>query len=141
VQDHFKTEVEWYFTSRIGRAEIFNRLGDNIVVFDLLRSSHVAGIGQKFLRQLAESALDKYQLRLTFDNSVLTLLAERMEQQENLLFGGRRIKTLLETLVERPLNRWLFEHYPNLNVLLSQSLLVSLDGAGNLLVTPSAASL
>jgi energy-coupling factor transporter ATP-binding protein EcfA2 len=134
VQSHFQTEVEWYFTSRIGRAELFNRLGDNIVVFDLLRSSHVAGIGQKFLRQLAESALDKYQLHIQFDPSVLVVLAERMAQQENLLFGGRRIKTLLETLIERPLNRWLFEHYPDLTVLLNQSFLVGLESSGGLTV-------
>jgi hypothetical protein len=47
----------------------------------------------------------------------------------------------LETLVERSLNRWLFECYPDLNLLLNQSLLVSLDGAGNLLITPITASL
>jgi ATP-dependent Clp protease ATP-binding subunit ClpA len=113
------------------------RLGDNIVVFDLLRSSHVAGIGQKFLRQLAESALDKYQLHVNFEPSVLTVLAARMAEQENILFGGRRIKTLLETLVERPLNRWLFEHYPDLTVLLNQSLLVGLDSSGELTVVLS----
>lgn len=140
VQAHFQREVEWYFTSRIGRAELLNRLGDNIVVFDLLRSRHVAGIGEKFLRQLAESALDKYQLRLSFDESVLKELAERMAEQENLLFGGRRIKTLLETLVERPLNRWLFERYPDLTVLLNQSLLVGLAPSGRLTVTEGSAA-
>ena len=32
-----------------------------------------------------------------------------MRQGDNLLFGGRRVKSLLETMVERPLNRWLFQ--------------------------------
>lgn len=134
VQTHFQEEVNWYFTSRIGRAELLNRLGDNIVVFDLLRPDYVTGIGNKFLQQLAESALDKYQLRLEFDDSIITFLRSEMEKQENLLFGGRRIKTLLETLIERPLNRWIFENYPDFHLLLGQSLSLSIDSGGNLII-------
>ncbi|NET48921.1 MAG: ATP-dependent Clp protease ATP-binding subunit, partial [Merismopedia sp. SIO2A8] len=37
VEAHFRAQVHWHFTSRIGRAELLNRLGDSIVVFDLLR--------------------------------------------------------------------------------------------------------
>ena len=110
VENHFRTEVDWYFTSRIGRAELLNRLGDNIVVFDLLRPSFVALIGQKFLRMLSESAQDKYRVTLNFMPSVLDVLSVRMEQGNNLLFGGRRIKTNLESLVERPLNSWIFDN-------------------------------
>jgi hypothetical protein len=57
-----------------------------------------------------------------------------MEKQENLLFGGRRIKTLLETLIERPLNRWIFENYPDFHLLLGQSLSLSLGSGGNLII-------
>ncbi|MFZ9681568.1 MAG: hypothetical protein ACO3CL_09140, partial [Bacteroidia bacterium] len=52
----------------------------------------------------------------------------------NVLFGGRRIKSLLESLVERPLNRWLFEQYPDLTQLRGLALQVGLDGAGALTV-------
>lgn len=128
VDAHFRSEVNWYFTSRIGRAELLNRLGDSIVVFDLLRSDYVSRIGEKFLRQLAESARDKHQIRLMFTASVLQTLRQRMEENENLLFGGRRIKTLLETLVERPLNRWVFQTYPDLTHLSGKVLKVSLAG-------------
>ncbi len=134
VQDHFQEEVKWYFTSRIGRAELLNRLGDNVVVFDLLRPDYVAAIGNKFLRQLSESALDKYQLKLTFEPSIIEGLRTVMEQQENLLFGGRRIKSLLETLVERPLNRWLFEHYPDLNLLMGKALSLGFNSSNDLVV-------
>ena len=134
VQYHFQEEVKWYFTSRIGRAELLNRLGDNVVVFDLLRPDYVAAIGNKFLRQLSESALDKYQLQLTFEPSIVEGLRTVMEQQENLLFGGRRIKSLLETLVERPLNRWLFEHYPDLNLLISKALSLGFNSSNDLVV-------
>jgi len=134
VEEHFRQEVAWYFTSRIGRAELLNRLGDNIVVFDLLRPQFVEAIGQKFLRQLAASALDKHGLGLSFTPSVLEYLAQRMVEADNVLFGGRRIKTLLESLVERPLNRWLFEQYPDLAQLRGIALQVGLGAAGALVV-------
>ena len=45
-----------------------------------------------------------------------------MERGDNLLFGGRRIKSLLESLVERPLNSWIFENIPDTNQLAGQTL-------------------
>jgi len=126
VEAHFRSEVHWHFTSRIGRAELLNRLGDSIVVFDLLRPEFIWQIGEKFLKQLAESAWDKYRFLLLFETSVLEVLSVNMQEADNLLFGGRRIKTLLETLVERPLNRWIFENYPDLSILAGRRLIVGL---------------
>ena len=126
VEAHFRSEVHWHFTSRIGRAELLNRLGDSIVVFDLLRPEFIWQIGEKFLKQLAESAWDKYRFLLLFQTSVLEVLSVHMQEADNLLFGGRRIKTLLETLVERPLNRWIFENYPDLSILAGRRLIVGL---------------
>lgn len=126
VEAHFRSEVHWHFTSRIGRAELLNRLGDSIVVFDLLRPEFIWQIGEKFLKQLAGSAWDKYRFLLLFQTSVLEVLSVHMQEADNLLFGGRRIKTLLETLVERPLNRWIFENYPDLNILAGRRLIVGL---------------
>jgi ATP-dependent Clp protease ATP-binding subunit ClpA len=99
VNQHFREEVSWYFSSRIGRAELLNRLGDNIVVFDLLRSEFVTQIGQNFLGQLQASSQEKYRLTLRFDASILTGLTDTIQTGDNLLFGGRRIKNLLESLV------------------------------------------
>ncbi|MFN6499046.1 MAG: AAA family ATPase [Nostoc sp. DedQUE01] len=135
VEAHFRAEVHWHFTSRIGRAELLNRLGDSIVVFDLLRPDFVWQIGQKFLRQLAESAWDKYQLQVLFQPVVLEVINVYMQEDDNLLFGGRRIKTLLETLIERPLNRWIFENYSDLNTLTGKRLIVSVVQNGVLSIT------
>jgi len=122
VENHFRTEVDWHFTTRIGRAELLNRLGDNIVVFDLLRPEFIELIGDKFLKQLSECAIEKYRLTLKFLPSTLNVLRQKMERGDNLLFGGRRIKSLLESLVERPLNSWIFENIPDTNQLAGQTL-------------------
>lgn len=113
VEKHFRTEVEWYFSSRIGRAELLNRLGDNIIVFDVLRPEHVSAIALKFLNKLAANACEKYGLALSYAPSVLDYLSTIMSSGDNLLYGGRRVKTTLETIVERPLNRYLFENNPD----------------------------
>ncbi|WP_377477398.1 MAG: AAA family ATPase [Microcoleus anatoxicus] len=127
VENHFRTEVDWHFTSRIGRAELLNRLGDNIVVFDLLRPDFVEAIGDKFLKQLSECALEKYRLTLKFLPSTLNVLRQKMERGDNLLFGGRRIKSLLESLVERPLNTWIFDNFPDTNKLAGQTLEIGIN--------------
>jgi energy-coupling factor transporter ATP-binding protein EcfA2 len=134
VNQHFREEVRWYFSSRIGRAELLNRLGDNIVVFDLLRSEFVTQIGQKFLAQLQASSQEKYRLNLRFDASILTGLTDTIQTGDNLLFGGRRIKTLLESLVERPLNRWIFENYTDSSEMSGEILQLSLESDGTLRV-------
>lgn len=130
VSAHFRAEVDWFFTSRIGRAELLSRLGDNIVVFDLLRPEFIHAIGQKFLTTLAATAQEKFHLTLRYRSSILEVLAERMEQRDNLLFGGRRIKSLLESLVERPLNGWIFANVPDLGQLAGQTLEVGLTNQG-----------
>ena len=126
VESHFRTEVEWFFTSRIGRAELLNRLGDNIVVFDLLRPDFIPRIAGKFLAMLNSTAKEKYGITLDFDQSVLDGIYSRMGEGNNMLFGGRRIKSLLETLIERPLNRWLFEAFPDMAELRGRTLRVEL---------------
>jgi len=120
VRDHFLDAVREHFTKPprmdgtggIGRPELMNRLGEGVVVFDILRAEHVRGIGGKFLALLAASAEAKYELQVEYDDTVDAWLLEAMRQGDNLLFGGRRVKTLIESEVEKPLNRWLFFNSP-----------------------------
>jgi hypothetical protein len=118
VREHYLTAVRNHFTrppsqGGLGRPELLNRLGDNVLVFDLLRPQFVEGISRKFLNLLAAAAQEKRELKLTFpgDESI-TMIRRRMESGDNLLYGGRRIKSLLETYVERPLNHWIFFNDP-----------------------------
>ncbi len=130
VDAHFQSEVAWHFTSRIGRAELLGRLGNNILAFDLLRPEFVTGIGAKFLHLLSESARDKYAVTLTYESSILEVLQTRMLEGDNLLFGGRQIKNLLETLVEKPLCDRIFTAYPDLSLLSGHTLTIGLSADG-----------
>ena len=113
VRRHYLAAVREHFTRSLGRPELLNRLGDNILVFDLLRPEHVAGICRKLIKALVASARERGGLELEFPgDEVIEMIRDRMVEGDNLLFGGRRIKTLLEGCVERPLNRWVFLNEP-----------------------------
>ncbi|MBF0409564.1 MAG: ATP-dependent Clp protease ATP-binding subunit [Candidatus Riflebacteria bacterium] len=130
VEKHFRSEVEFFFSSRIGRAELLSRLGDNIVVFDILRPDFVCQISNKFLQMLKKSAQEKYHLELVFGPSVSDFMLKLMNTGHNLLYGGRRIKTFLETYIERPLNKWLFEKVKNPASLQGKSIVIDLTENG-----------
>jgi len=113
IQAHYMTAVQDHFKNKLGRPELLNRLGDNILVFDILRPKYIEGICRKFLNALAVSAREKRELELVYSyNEVISMIRELMLQEDNLLFGGRRIKTLMEGYIERPLNRWIFFNDP-----------------------------
>lgn len=133
VEEFFKREVEHYFTTRIARAELLNRLGENIVVFDLLRPEYVRAISEKFLRQIKSCAQERFGANLVFLPSVYEWVDSEMRQGNNLLYGGRRIKALLERYLERPLNAWLFGSFETLEGLRGRTLSVAMDSAGQLL--------
>nr|MCM0592519.1 AAA family ATPase [Gloeotrichia echinulata DEX184] len=133
IEEHFDQEVRWYFSNYIGRTELLGRLGDNIVVFDLLRSDFVNSIANKFLQQYADFTKEKYNLKINFLSSVLEFILNRMKEERNLVLGGRRIKSLLETFIEKPLNSWLFEKFPDTSVLSNQILSIELSQDGSLI--------
>lgn len=112
VKQHFLEKVREHFVRVLKRPEILNRFGDNILVFDLLRPAFVRQIGEKFLRFLTLSALEKRGLTLQFEPSILGCVEEAMRRPENIKNGGRRIRTFLEDRLEKKLNRWIFEHEP-----------------------------
>jgi hypothetical protein len=132
VRTHFLDEVRWFFASRIGRAELLNRFGDNIVAFDLLRPDYVDGIARKFLKLLADAAQDTYRCTVRFDDSVIAAVRARMQEGDNLLYGGRRIKASLETMLERPLNRWVFTTYEDPTQMAGQTFDVGITPEGAL---------
>jgi ATP-dependent Clp protease ATP-binding subunit ClpA len=87
---------------------------------------------------LNESAFNQYRLTLKFEDSIFEGLAEKMGQIDNLLFGGRRIRSLIESLIEQPLNYWVFHHYPDLKNCANQILSLSFkrEEGDELIVTP-----
>ncbi len=115
VREHFTERVRNYFMQPkphgLGRPELLNRFGDNILVFDVLRPDYIRAICRKFLAALANAARDRQRLTIEFPAGGVEAMIEALMRGDpkNLRMGGRQVRTLLEARVLKPLNRHVFE--------------------------------
>ena len=100
VEDHFKLEL--------GRPEILNRIGENIVIFDFIRQS----AGQAILRSQVDKIIRRMgeikNIRLSVTDEAYAQLADAA--LADLSNGGRGVGNQVEALLINPLSRWLFDH-------------------------------
>lgn len=112
VARHFRESVTHYFTSVLGRPELLGRLGNGVVVFDILRAPVLADITRKFLDQLVESGRSR-DLHIIADSAAIVDAVVRAVMHNGAALGARQIRSpLLEEWVRAPLNQWLLEHQP-----------------------------
>lgn len=112
VRNLYLSAVRQHFTQTLGRPELLSRIGDGILVFDILRPDVVRSIAEKFLEQLSHSA-HAHGLALSFErDGILAAVEARMREGQTMALGGRQIRPLLDRLVRLPLTRWILEHQP-----------------------------
>lgn len=108
VETLVKKGIGDFFKLTLGRPEILNRIGENIVVFDFIRPDVAREILSSRLEKLAHSLLENKRIRLTWDakafDHVLGLCSE------NLMNGGRGIMNIVESAWINPLSRVLFDN-------------------------------
>jgi ATP-dependent Clp protease ATP-binding subunit ClpA len=95
------------FRSVIGRPEIENRLGENIVVFDFIRPPVVQSIVQAMQDRVVARAGERG-FELQISNEVRTSLVNAASQACQ-VFGGRGIGNVVEQQLVNPLARAMFE--------------------------------
>ena len=100
VEDHFKLEL--------GRPEILNRIGENIVVFDFIRQEAGQLILQSQVNKIVRRLAEQKKIRLTItDEAYAELKAAALADLSN---GGRGIGNQVEALLINPMSRWLFDN-------------------------------
>ena len=96
-----------YFKLELGRPELLNRIGENIIVFDYIRPDTAAAILDaqldRIVRRLGEER--RIELRIA-DETRDTLLHAALQ---NLANGGRGIGNIVESMLINPLSRYLFD--------------------------------
>lgn len=108
VQQRVRDAIEDYFKLELGRPEILNRIGENIVVFDFIRPEAAGQILQSQVsRILSNLAADK-QIFVTLSDAANSVLLEKA--LGNLMNGGRGIGNIVENLLINPLSRYLFDN-------------------------------
>ncbi|MFD3521799.1 AAA family ATPase [Streptomyces sp. NPDC058653] len=98
LEAHFTRAVEEKFRE-IGRPEIYGRLKPGVVVFDMLRRTHIVKIADRLLGELTESVRERHQVELVPDVDTLhPWITGRMSDPEHQAYGGRQIRNELERL-------------------------------------------
>ena len=104
-------EISSYFKLTLGRPEILNRIGENIIVFDFIREPVAVLIFAAMLEKLLDRVHETH-------GATITLAPEAAEALRSLCLadlsnGGRGIRNQLETHFVNPLARALFEAPPD----------------------------
>ena len=107
VSKRVRRGIEDYFKLQLGRPEILNRIGENIVVFDFIREDVASQILKAQVERIAANLLTEKKIELTFSqNAMQTLLEAALGNLEN---GGRGIGNIVESRLINPLARFLFD--------------------------------
>ncbi|MEV0767739.1 AAA family ATPase [Nocardia salmonicida] len=110
VEQTIRAAVGEHFTKEIGRPELLNRIGDNIVVFDFIDEATARELVDIFVENVCARVLSA----TGFSVEVGKLALDRLYRAavEKLDFGGRGVGSTVESMLVNPLARALFEKQP-----------------------------
>lgn len=100
--------IEDYFKLQLGRPEILNRIGENIVVFDYIHPEIAKLILNSQVNNIVKNLLADKHITLTISETAMNVLTE--QALGNLANGGRGIGNIVENLFINPLSRYLFDN-------------------------------
>lgn len=108
--------IEDYFKTQLGRPEILNRIGENIVVFDYIRPDVAKLILNSQVNKIVKNLSAEKRIELSISEKSIEVLTE--QALNNLQNGGRGIGNVVENLLINPLARYLFDNeiYDNANI-------------------------
>ena len=107
VQKRVRQAIEDYFKLELGRPEILNRIGENIVVFDFIRPEIAKEILKAQVNKIIKNLMTEKRIDLSLSDVAMGKL--EMRALGNLANGGRGIGNIVESLLINPLSRYLFD--------------------------------
>ncbi|MBF0536791.1 MAG: ATP-dependent Clp protease ATP-binding subunit [Nitrospirae bacterium] len=107
INTHIHQAIGDFFKYTIGRPEILNRIGDNIVVFDFIRPEAASLILDKMLQNILDKIKDSYNINVSLSKEAYERLVTIT--CSDLSMGGRGIGNKLESALINPFSRLLFE--------------------------------
>lgn len=108
VEEKVRTAVQDYFKLELGRPEILNRIGENIVVFDFIREEAARQILEKQLKNIISKLHNENRVELTIQEEVVELLREKAFG--NLDNGGRGVGNVVEEILLNPLASYMLDN-------------------------------
>ncbi len=107
VEKKIRTAVEAHFKTEIGRPELLNRIGDNIVVFDFISAEVAEQLVPMFARNVVRRVRDELGVDVQISDEVTQTLTQGA--LAHLEFGGRGVRNAVEAMFTNPLARALFQ--------------------------------
>jgi hypothetical protein len=107
LEQCIRTDVEQFFKVHLGRPELLNRIGDNIVVFDFIRPDVADEILDMMLSNVVGRVAKTQKIALHIEDPVRAELSARI--RADLSNGGRGIGNMLESLLINPLGAALWD--------------------------------
>lgn len=107
VQSKVRAAIEEHFKIKLGRPEILNRIGENVVVFDYIRKNVARSILDARLEKIRHSLLENKRIALEWNPCVGDELMQLAIG--NLNNGGRGIMNIIEYAWINPLSRLMFD--------------------------------
>lgn len=108
VQNRVRQAIENYFKLELGRPEILNRIGENIVVFDFIRPEVAETILDAQIKKIINNLSSEKRIKIDISETARTTLLEKA--LGNLSNGARGIGNIIESLLINPLSRYLFDN-------------------------------
>lgn len=110
LEQKVKQSIKDHFTRELGRPELLNRFGDNIVVFDFIDQATASTILVGQLSNVEARLAREHGIRLELGVQARRQLEAWCTRPETLVNGGRGIGNELEGKLINPLARYLFDH-------------------------------
>lgn len=107
VQKKVRQAIEDYFKLELGRPEILNRIGENIVVFDFIRPEVAKLILDAQVNKIIKNLMTEKNIELVLSEKAMSILLSKAV--DNLANGGRGIGNIVESLLINPLARYMFD--------------------------------
>lgn len=110
VRNKVLAGVKHYFYDELGRPELLNRIGNNILVFDFIREDSIEPILKKQIQNIATNLWVEKHIRLNVAESALQDLKEFAVADLPKGQGGRGIGNMVEERLINPLARYMFDN-------------------------------
>ncbi len=106
LEEHVRRAITRHFTEELGRPEILNRIGDNIVVFDYIQPDIATRLLDEFVSNAVRRARDLHGIDVQFSAVAREVLLEECCAHPEM--GGRGIGQQVESILVNPLARTIF---------------------------------
>ena len=108
VKKQFVEKVQKHFIEELGRPELLNRIGDNIVAFNFIDDPTVfTKIAKLKFKTIEDFVEERYGAKIAFENEDEIFISIGMKAgKQN---GGRGLLNVMETVIINPLSEFIFE--------------------------------